>query len=367
MINSGEDAKQYAVIRRKFWLAETAVQFLLLILLCFLPAVRQWAFWVEAQFPQPAAQVAAYAAPLWLIWTILSLPLDWLRGYRLEHRFGLSNQSEKSWLADYLKGVFLSAAFGLIVVETMAGLLRWKLDSWWIWAAGAWLIWAVVLARILPTLLIPIFYKQTPLRGPLCERLEKLLDQCGTRVNGFFEINLSRTTKKANACLCGMGKSRRVLISDTLLAAYPPEEIETVLAHEVGHQKLGHIRLLTLLSTAVSAASFFLINLLLRRIMVWQSIPRLDHLAILPWLALGLAVADFILMPFLHGISRRFETAADRFALTQTNNPDAFISTMKRLGEQNLAEQQPPAWVEWLLYDHPSLARRIKMAENSKQ
>lgn len=351
-------------MRRLLWVADLllTVGFLVGILVSGLAA--RLGGWVENRFHFWPVAVLAYAGILWTAWTWMGLPLDWVRGFRLEHRFGLSTQTFSGWLTDYAKQWAVGAALGIILVEALSGLLRAAPNVWWAWAAALWLVWSVLLTRVAPTLLIPLFYQQRPLKdAALRDRLETFLKRCGVRVGGIFELNLSRTTRKANACLTGMGRSRRVLVGDTLANRYPAEEVEVVLAHEIGHHRLHHIGILIGTSALATALSCFLVDRLVRGTLAVLSLSALSDLAALPLMGLGLFSANLILMPAVNGLSRRLEAQADRFALDKTGNPAAFIATMRRLAEQNLAELSPPAWVEWLLYDHPSISRRISMAQ----
>ncbi len=354
-------AARYARQRRCAWLAQVALSLGFLAALIQAGMDHHWALWVRSHLRVWPLQVALYSAGLWGAWTLLSFPLDWAVGFRMEHRYQMSTQRFPQWFADYLKQLALGGALGLVVMEGLSLLLRVSGNGWWFWAAIAWMGWSVLLTRVAPTWLIPIFYQQRPLEeGDLRRRLQGLLERCGTRVHGIFQVNLSRTTRKANACLCGLFRSRRILISDTLLSRYPPEEVEVVLAHELGHHRLHHIGLLLLTNTAAAGISCLLVDRWLR---LGLGMTRLEDLSTLPALGLGLSLAGLFGMPIVHGISRRLETQADRFALRQTGNPNAFVAAMRRLAEQNLAELRPPRWVEWLLYDHPPIAKRIAMAE----
>ncbi len=360
-------ASLYAGWKRRLWAAELVLTAGVFWMLLSGGIAAEWGRWVTGRLSSWPLQTALYAGGLWAAFLLLSFPLDWLRGFRLEHRFNLSTQTFEDWLKDHAKQILLGAAMGLVVVESLSFLLRSVPARWWIWAAVAWTVWNVLLARIFPTLLIPLFYKQEPLQeGPVRKRLEALLGRCRTQVNGLFSINLSRTTRKANACLCGLGGSRRVLVSDTLLSQYPPEEIEAVLAHELGHHRLGHIGILIGVSSAAAVLSCFWVDRWARGWMPGLGISGLSDLPALPLIGFGLFLAGLALMPFTQWISRRLEGQADRFALEQTGNPSAFIATMRRLAEQNLAEEKPPLWVEWLLYDHPPILKRIAMAERFK-
>ena len=357
-------AQRYAQLRRLLWLTELILSLTLMAGFLFSGLARRWSGVVTGRFADWPAQILVYCASLWLITVVITFPLDWFGGFRLEHRFSLSTQKFPDWLKDHAKGLAISAGFGLMLVEGLGFLLRARPENWWIWAAALWMGWSILLTRLAPTLLIPIFYRQQPLADSgLKLRLEQLLQRCQTRVRGIFEVNLSRTTQKANACLCGLGASRRVLISDTLLSRYPAEEVEVVLAHELGHHRLHHIGILLGVSTLAIAASCWVVDRIAGRIIPLLALQGLSDPATLVLIGLGLTLANLALMPITNGLSRRLEAQADRFALKATLNPTAFAATMRRLAEQNLAEITPPRWVEWLLYDHPSIGRRIAMAQ----
>lgn len=357
-------SKQYARFRRALWGVELFLTLGLLAGAVALGGTRFLAVWAESQVSAWPLRVALYGGMGGAAATLIFFPLDWFRGFWLEHRFGLSTQTLGPWVRDQLKQWAVGALLGGIVLEGLSLLLRKTPQSWWLWAAGLWMVWSVLLTRLAPRWLIPLFYRQSPINDlALKQRLERLLARCATPVHGIFEINLSRTTRKANACLCGMGASRRVLISDTLLSGYPPEEIEVVLAHEIGHHQKRHIRWLILAGSVSTGAACFAVDRALR--MSWGplGLRGLDDLAALPVIGLGLLAAQLLLAPVLNGFSRRLEADADRFALDQTGQPIAFESAMRRLAEQNLAEIEPPRWVEWYFYDHPSIGRRIAMAQ----
>lgn len=359
------DPALYAALKRRLWLADLGLTTALFFFLIFSGFAVSWGRWVETRAGPWPLQVALYAGVLWAAAVVAGFPLDWVRGFRLEHRFGLSTQSFGSWLKDHAKGLTLGGLMGLGIAEGLELLLRAAPDPWWIWAAAAWALWSALLTWVFPMLLIPFFYKQTPLgQGVARQKMEALLDKCGTKVSGIFSLNLSRTTRKANAMLCGLGGSRRVLLSDTLLSRFPAEEIATVLAHELGHHRLRHIGIGIALSAAAAALSCFGVDRLGRGWMAELGIAGLADLPALVVLGFGLFLARLLLMPITQGISRRLERQADQFALDKTRNPAAFIAAMRRLAEQNLAEENPPLWAEWLLYDHPPISKRIRLAEN---
>ena len=360
------DAKRYASLRRGLWLADLFLSFLLLGGWLASGGARLYESWVAARVHGWPLQVAVYAGSLGAGMALVSFPLDWVRDFWLEHRFGLSTLTFPRWLLDQAKHGLIGGLLGLIVVEGLCALIRFAPENWWIWAAFFWLGWSILLTRVAPTWLIPIFYRQTPLKETaLKERLESLLARCQTPVRGIFEMNLSRTTRKANACLCGLGKTRRVLISDTLLEIHPPEEVEVVLAHEVGHHRLHHIGILIAASGLATGGACFVVDRAARSLLNSLSLTGLSDLAALPLLALLFLGIGLVWMPFINGLSRILEAQADRYALDATRNPKAFAAAMRRLAERNLAEETPPKWVEWLLYDHPPITKRIAMAEGT--
>ena len=357
-------AKEYARWKRKLWLLDLVVTLGLLWGVLASGIAQRLSPWVESRVGAALFQVALYVFILGGAATVLTLPLDWIRGFYLEHRFQLSTQNFSQWLWEQAKQMMVGGALGLILVEVLSSLIRGNPAIWWMWAALFWLGWSVVLARLFPTLLIPIFYRQRILPDKaLAQRLEKFLSSRGARVAGIFEINLSRTTRKANACLTGLGKTRRVLLSDTLVADYPPQEIEVVLAHELGHHRHRHIGILIGVSSLFAGLGFFLVDRVVSLWLASLGIAGMGTLAALPAIGLGLFLFQFLSMPVIHGVSRRLEAQADLFALKSTEDPQAFIEVMRRLAKQNLAEMNPPRWAEWLLYDHPPIAKRIAMAQ----
>ena len=358
------DPKQYARIRRRLWFLNLFFTAAPLAVFIGAGGARGLAARVTAITPAWPLQTALYAGAVWFPLQLLLFPLAFWGGHVVEHRFGLSTQPLGSWLKDYAKGLAIGTGMGGVVLEGLEGLLRFSPGRWWFWAAIAWVGWSALLTRVFPTLLLPLFYRQSPLKDrPLEERLRQLVARCGAQVSGIFEVNLSRTTRKANAMLCGLGRSRRVLVSDTLLSAHPPEEVEVVLAHELGHHHLRHLGILLLASGAATAVGCFSVD---RAARIWAGrlgVASVSDLAALPFIALGLIAVDLALLPVMNGLSRILEAQADRYALRVTGNARAFASMMRRLAQRNLAELSPPRWVEWLLYDHPPIAKRIALAE----
>ncbi|MBI4356077.1 MAG: M48 family metallopeptidase [Candidatus Omnitrophica bacterium] len=296
--------------------------------------------------------------------TLWFLPWQWYGGWVLERRFGLSTQTWGAWAVRELKGLLVGGVVWLMVMEGLYAILLTAGRWWWAWAAAGWFLVTVVLTRLMPTVLLPIFYKTQPLAdAALQRRLEGLLARLGLPVMPIYTVALSQETKKANAALAGLGRSRRILLGDTLVAHYTPEEIEVVLAHELGHHRLAHLRWHLITGAASALAGFWLVDRWWGSLAPAVGARAVTDIAAFPLMGLLLFGLSLVLLPVDNGVSRHFEFQADDFALTLTRLVDPFISAMQKLAQQNLAEMHPPGWIEWLLYDHPSIARRIRAAE----
>jgi STE24 endopeptidase len=310
--------------------------------------------------------VAGFALVFGGIYSLINLPLSYYEGFVLPHRFGLSTQTLIGWIGDQLKLAAVGGALGFPVLEVIYAVLRAYPQSWWLWAAGVLLIFNVILANLAPVLLFPLFYRFTPLGeeyGELERRLIALAEKAGTRVRGVYAFDMSRRTKAANAALTGLGNTRRIILGDTLLNEFSVDEIETVLAHELGHHVLKDIPLGMLFGSVSTLLSLYLASLALRWGMARFGFDGVGDIAGLPLFALVVSLFGLATMPLSNAYSRWRERLADRYALDATQKPQAFESAMTRLANQNLAEADPEPWVEMLLYSHPALSKRIAMAQ----
>jgi STE24 endopeptidase len=226
----------------------------------------------------------------------------------------------------------------------------------------------VVLAQLAPIVLFPIFYKFEPLDNEdLRRRLVVLSERAGTRVRGVYRWRLSEKSKKANAALTGLGATRRIILADTLLDNYSADEIEAVLAHELGHQVHRHILKSIFVQAGITLVGFWAANWALHYAVDQHMFEELSDFANLPLLALVSVVLSFLLMPALNAYSRFNERQADRYAFESIASVDPFISSMNKLAEQNLAERTPSKWVEWFFHSHPSISRRLAAAHSWSQ
>jgi STE24 endopeptidase len=353
--------------RTKRWLgvADFALGFGLLILL----VATGWSATLRDLAERGASQnytfaVFLYVLMLMLISKVIGTPLEYY-GFRLEHRYSLSNQRLRSWLWDECKSFLLGLIMATIVVELIYLLMRHSPQNWWV---IAWIVFMglfVLMAQLAPVVLFPIFYKFEPLENEeLKRRLIVLSERAGTRIRGVYKWHLSEKSKKANAALTGMGATRRIILADTLLDNYSDDEIEAVLAHELGHHVHRHILKSIFVQAGITLFGFWLANEVLRYAVDRRNMfETISDFANLPLLILVSTILSFLLMPALNAYSRFNERQADRYCFESVASVEPFITSMNKLADQNLAEKTPARWVEWLLHSHPAIGRRVAAAE----
>ena len=305
-----------------------------------------------------------YVVLVVLINEALGLPFAFYQGVTLERRYGLSTETTVRWWIDHVKAALVALVFALLAALIVCSLIRWQPDRWWILAAAVFTVIIVGLVQLAPVLLLPLFYEFKPLeREALVQRLVALANRAGARVMGVFEWRLSDKTKKANAALTGIGQTRRIIISDTLLAEHSDDEIEVILAHELAHHVHRDIWKGIALETLLIALGFYLADVVLTRLASSFGLMGKGDVAALPLLLLAAGAVSLALMPVANALSRAHERSADRYALEMTRNVPAFVSAMKRLGAQNLAEERPSRLVQILFYTHPPIGARIDAAQ----
>lgn len=321
---------------------------------------------VPAAWVSPVS-VLAYVLLLSLANEVGSLPLGFYTGFLLERRYGLSNERIGRWLTDQLKSFAIGLVLGGVAVALLYFLIRRSPTWWWLSAGGVFTLLIVGLTNVAPVVLLPLFYTVRPLgRESLRVRLLGLAERAGARVLGAYEWGLADKTKKANAALTGVGATRRILVSDTMLAEYSDEEIEVVLAHEIAHHVHGDIWKGIVFEGSLILAGFYLASRLLAALSGSIGLRGVEDVAGLPLLLIAAGAVSLLTVPVAHAMSRAYERAADRFALDLTRNPAAFVSAMRRLGAQNLAEEDPSRVVQWLFYSHPPIRERIAAAQSFK-
>jgi STE24 endopeptidase len=315
---------------------------------------------LEGRLHSPAVVVAAITLALGASQTVVTFPLDIVGGFVLPRRAGLLTQRLASWLEDRAKALAIGGFLGLVSVEIVYGLLRWSPDRWWLWAGGVLTGGIVLLAAIVPLWLVPLFYRLTPLEDPaLRTRILALAARMGVSAAEVVVADFSRKGRTANAAVIGLGRTRRILVSDTLLREFPVEEIEVVLAHELGHHARRHMAQGLVLQSVLLFGALWISSRVLRAGVGALSLTGPADPAGLPCLALVVTGLGFLTMPLVAAWSRRLEREADRVALDVSGAPHAFIVAMERLGRLNLAERRPGRLRELLFATHPSIEARI--------
>ncbi len=365
------EARRYNHIRRVLSILDflLGLAFLLALLFVLTPrgarwseVLRDWAWHAARQ--QYVLALLIYVAMLLLIGKLIGLPLDFY-GFRLEHRYQLSNQKLRSWAWDEIKGWLVGLVLGSIIAELIYWTIRQAPQRWWLIAWAVFIALSVFFAQIAPVVLFPLFYKFQPLENEeLRERLVRLSQRAGTRVRGVYEWKLSEKSRKANAALTGLGHTRRIILADTLLENYSADEIESILAHELGHHVHRHIVKGILVQVVVTFFGFWATAAILRYAVEQRHMfETLSDFANLPLLALVSTIMSLLLMPALNAYSRYNERQADQYCFHSIPDVSPFISSMDKLAHQNLAERRPSRLVEWFFHSHPAIWRRIQAAE----
>ncbi len=359
-------ATEYARIRRRLMVVDLIIGTAYMLAWLFFDwstalkdAVLNWA---DNQW----LLIAAFGLVFGGIYFLLTLPLGYYSGFVLPHRYGLSTQSVGGWVNDQLKGIAIAVVLGGLLLEIIYAVLRFFPEYWWLIAAGILLLFSVVLTNLAPVLLMPIFYKFVPLGekyDQLVERLVRLAEKASTNVQGVYQFDMSRRTTAANAALVGLGNTRRIILGDTLLDEFTTDEIETVLAHELGHHVHKDIPTGMLFESLLTVVGLFLASLGLQWGVQVFGFEGVADIAALPLFMLVIGAYSFVTMPLSNAFSRWRERRADRYALQVTGKGEAYASALTRLANQNLADVDPEPWVEFVLYSHPAISKRIRQGE----
>jgi Zn-dependent protease with chaperone function len=322
---------------------------------------------LERRAPDRRFVVPAFVAIASLGAWLSSLPLDFVGGYLVERRFGLTKQRPNGWLADEAKGLGVSLALGVPLTTGAYAVIRRRPSDWWLVLSAAAVPLAVVASNLAPVLLMPIFNRFEPLRDRRrAERIRALAGKAGVRIADVYQMDMSRQTEKPNAMFAGVGNTKRIVLADTLLDRFADDEIDGIVAHELGHQVHGDIWR----SIAVSGALGFisaraldrLATGLVARFGARHGVRSLGDIASLPWLGLALTAIGFVTAPLIAAYSRAIERRADRYAVDLTGDGAVYAGALGRLASESLADPKPPRAVVWMLYSHPPIAERIAAA-----
>lgn len=305
-----------------------------------------------------------FAALLGLAEMAMTAPLQIYSGFHLEHKYNLSHQTFRAWLWEGLKGFLVSVPITVPFLLALFFCLKSFGSQWWLPVGAMIFFLSVVLARLAPVFIFPLFYSFKPLpEGELKLTILNLCQSVGMSVEGVYVFDMSKNTKKANAAFAGIGKSRRIILGDTLIANFREDEIESVFAHELGHYKLKHLWTMLGIGTVSSFLGLYFTARAYELSLPWFGFVSRDQLAALPLLALLLGVYSLLASPVTNAISRSHERAADRYAISLTKNGEALMNALQKLAKTNLADVSPHPVVEFLFYSHPSIKKRVLAIE----
>lgn len=357
-------ARQYERIRLRLTVANLALSITLPLVFLLAGWSEELRDVVEDWTGSAAVIVLIYVVIISLALEVFTLPLDIYSGYVVEKRFKLSRSTLKQWFIDWAKGEALQLVFMVAAIELIYFLLRELPGTWWLVAGAGFTLFFIVLSALAPVLLFRLFFKFEPLPdGELKDRLLALSERLGVYVRGVYIWKLGDKTRKANAALAGWGRTRRILLADTLLDEHTPDEIEVVLAHEMAHQVHKDIWKGLAIQTALVFVALFVVHVALEAWTEPLDLRSISDIANLPLLLLVTGAVTLLTLPIANGLSRKMEHAADVYALEKTGMAVPFASAMDRLAKQNLSQKRPNRIVEFVLHSHPAVESRIEFAK----
>jgi len=355
------EAKKYNRVKLQLEVVEELLSFFLLLIILAFDISNKVFHYVEAFSPNQYFRLILFVVIIGAIISLFTFPISFYSSYILEHKYNLSNQTLGDWIVDELKGLAVGSVIGLPLIALFYWTLQFSPDYWWLIFASLMFFVSVILAQVFPIIIMPIFYKVIPVdNDALKERITGLAGKVGLKVQNVYTFDMSKNTKKANAAFTGLGKTKRIILGDTLLNNFSTDEIETVVAHELGHYKKRHIIKNLIISTVSSFLFFYLVNVLDKFSLSWFGFTSITEIPALPLIAVWGILIGFFTTPLTNAISRKFEFEADEYAVLSTRKPDIFIETLYKLNEQNLGDEIPNKFVEIYFYSHPSVKRRAE-------
>ena len=310
-------------------------------------------------------QQLALLAAFVVIGGLITLPLGWYASFRIEERFGFNKMTLSLWLADLFKGALVGALIGLPIAALVLWLMGAAGPAWWLWAWGVWMVFNLLALVLYPTVIAPLFNKFEPLSDEaLKARVNALMQRCGFAAKGLFVMDGSKRSAHANAYFTGFGAAKRVVFFDTLLKQLSPEEIDAVLAHELGHYKRRHILKRIVLMFALSLAGFALLGWVSSQAWFYSGLgvtPSMDTpndaLALLLFMMV-VPLFTFFLSPLMAQLSRKHEFEADAYAVEHTSGPD-LASALLKLYKDNASTLTPDPVYARFYYSHPPASERL--------
>lgn len=361
------DSKKYNNINLGFGIAKSVLTFFLILAFLMTGLSDDLENYLNSIFESKYIVLIMYIIISGSAISIIFFPMNLYTDFILEHKYKLSNQTFFAWIWENAKATLVGGIIGLPLLLLFYFILNFYQEMWWLPFSILIFFVSVILAKIVPIIILPIFYKVTPIEDEdLRNRIFKLSQNVNLKVENIFKFNMSKNTKKANAAFTGFGKTKKILLGDTLTNEFSNDEIETVIAHELGHYKHKHIIKNIILGTVLSFATLYILSILYSNSLSWFGFTSITQIAALPILSLWGMLIGLIQTPLTNIISRKYEHEADEYAILSTNKKDVFIKTLDKLTEQNLGDKEPHPFIEWFFYSHPSIKKRVAFIESIK-
>src|SRR6266480_2486879 len=358
----------YTLAKNRFGDVITLFDAVLLIAVLF-SGILPWAFGkFSGAFGTSVLAMAGFLFATGFAFSIISLPFAWYAQFKLEDRFGFNTTTVKTWVLDRLKGFLLAVLLGFPLLALVLKLIEWTGPNWWIWAAAVVIAFQLLLLLIAPAVIMPLFNKFTPLPegSTLRERLFALAQRTDFPTRSIEVMDGSKRSYHSNAFFTGFGRFRKIVLFDTLIVQLTQSELESVLAHEIGHYKKRHVMKLLGVSIAGVLVAFAAIAWLARQQSFYHAF-GFEHQGnfaaanVVPAMLLFALLAGaitFWVSPFIHIWSRRFEYEADAFAHAAMGEAQSFIRALRKLSEKNLSNLTPHPLYSRFYYSHPTLLER---------
>lgn len=361
-------AKKYSRIKQTLSVIETIIFFAIILILLFTGLSKELEKFAFSYTSNNYLAMLIFLGIIGIFESIVTFPLSFYSGYILEHKYKLSNQTLFRHFKEKFKGLLVGAVIGIPLILVFFFILQTYENYWWVILGVFMFFISVIMGRLAPVLIFPIFYKFKPIENEsLSARIMNLCKKTGVKIQGIFTFDMSKNTKKANAAFTGLEKSKRIILGDTLIDKFSEDEIESVFAHEMGHYSKKHVLKLIISSTVLSFLGLYITSVLYVNSLSIFGFTNISEIAALPLLFLYLSLYGLITSPLSNMQSRKYEWEADTYALQTTGNKEAFISAMEKLAAQNLSDKTPNKIIEFLFHSHPSLEKRIEFAKSFKQ
>ena len=353
------NAKKYNNIKLGIGIAKGIISFFVIIAFVYFGYSKELESYLRTYTENQYLILLLFVVVVGFVSSVINFPVKYYTEFYLEHKYDLSNQTFWKWILEDFKGLLVGSVIGIPILLLFYWVMLTFGSLWWLVFSIAMFFISVVLAQILPIIILPIFYKITPIENEkIKKRILRLAKDVKMKVANVFQFDMSKNTKKANAAFTGLGRTKRIILGDTLVNSYTEDEIETVLAHEFGHYKHKHIIKNLFIGTLSSFITFFAIASLYELSLTWFGFTEITQVSALPILSVWAMLIGLLTTPIGNIISRKFEYEADEYAIKATNKAEAFINTLEKLTDQNLGDKEPHPFVEWFFYSHPSVAKR---------